>query len=320
MLSPMKSVVTGGAGFIGSHLVDELHARGDHVVVIDNFSTGQQRFLSSNASSVLKFDLLDQAVDLREHLEGADRVFHLAANADVRFGWKDPSRDLNNNLLATVRLAEAAKSAGVRRFIFSSTGAVYGEPQVFPTPEHAPFPVQTSLYGASKAAAEGFLAAFAQEGAFKVTVHRFVSVLGPRYMHGHVIDFVRQLMKDPRRLVVLGNGRQKKSYMHVADCVKGLVELEGSSDFEVFNLGADDYCSVIDSVTWICDSLQVSPSVIYGTDDRGWIGDNPFTFLDISRAIEHGWHPSWGIQAAIRNTATWLRDHPWVLEANDIRK
>lgn len=316
----MRAVVTGGAGFIGSNLVDALIARGDDVVVIDDFSSGHERFLDGTTALVRRADLLDPAVDLDALLEGADCVYHLAANADVRFGWSDTSRDLRLNVHATLRLAEAADRRGVPDFVFSSTGAVYGEATVHPTPEDAPFPIQTSLYGASKTAAEGFLAAFAAREAFRVTVHRFVSVLGPRYMHGHVIDFVRQLTRDPSHLTVLGNGTQRKSYMHVDDCVRGLIDLRPASAFEVFNLGVADYCRVSDSVQWICGFMGLDPEVTFGTEDRGWIGDNPFTFLDTVKANERGWIPEWGIKDAVGDTVRWLTENPWALEQVDRRQ
>ena len=223
----MRVVVTGGAGFIGSNVVDDLLARGHRVVSLDNLTTGFARHLEAARQSdhfdAVECDLFTEPDRLADLFQGADVVVHLAANADVRFGWNAPRRDLEQNVIATHNVLEGVRRAEVPRLLFSSTGSVYGECPVVPTPEDAPFPVQTSLYGASKAAAEGYIAAYAEAGILGATVFRFVSVLGPRYSHGHVIDFVRQLVRDPTRLTILGDGTQRKSYMHVSDCVAAVL-------------------------------------------------------------------------------------------------
>ena len=315
----MKSVVTGGAGFIGSNLVDALVARGDDVHVIDDFSTGRAEFIEASPATIHRIDLVDETSDLAGVFAGASTVFHLAANADVRFGMSDTRRDLQQNILATMRVAEAAAKAGVEEIVFSSTGAAYGDAVQHPTPETEPFPIQTSLYGMSKAAAEGILSSYAANEIFRVTAFRFVSVLGQRYMHGHVIDFVRQLVRDPSRLTVLGNGTQRKSYMHVDDCVNALLTLHSNGGFEVFNLGVDDYCTVRNSVEWICAAMGVEPEIAFGTEDRGWVGDNPFTWLDVSKARERGWEARLGIQESIELTVNWLVANQWALDVGDRR-
>ena len=247
---------------------------------------------------------------------GAQAVVHLAANADVRFGWESPRRDLEQNVIVTHNVLEGVRLAGVPRLLFSSTGSVYGECAVVPTPEDAPFPVQTSLYGASKAAAEGYVAAYAEAGLLQGTVFRFVSVLGPRYSHGHVIDFVRQLRADPSRLRILGDGRQRKSYMHVSDCVAAVVgQIEATSPFEVFNLGVDGYCTVSDSAGWIAERLGLDPKLEYTGGDRGWIGDNPFIYLATGKARAAGWNPRFGIREAVESTVDYLLAEPWLLDA-----
>jgi UDP-glucose 4-epimerase len=203
-------VVTGGAGFIGSNLTDALLTAGHSVRVLDNLSTGSERFLG-RARDYAQFEMVscDLVIDeegLPSFIEGADTVVHLAANADVRFGWADPQRDLLQNTVATHNILEAMRVIGVKRIVFASTGSVYGEPSLFPTPEDCPFPLQTSLYGASKAASEGLVSAYAEGCGLSATIFRFVSILGPRYTHGHVLDFTRQLVADPTRLFVLGDG------------------------------------------------------------------------------------------------------------------
>jgi UDP-glucose 4-epimerase len=206
--------------------------------------------------------------------------------------------------------------AGVPRVLFSSTGSVYGETEVVPTPETAPFPVQTSLYGASKAAAEGLIAAYAEAGIVSATVFRFVSVLGPRYSHGHVIDFVRQLLEHPERLHILGDGSQRKSYLHADDCVAAVVSrLAHHPKFEVFNLGVDGFCTVTESAGWISARLGLNPTFEYGGGDRGWIGDNPFIFLDAGRMHATGWQPKFGIRQAVESTVDYLLEHDWIVSA-----
>jgi UDP-glucose 4-epimerase len=316
----MRVVVTGGAGFVGSNLVDALLAAGHEVVSIDNFTTGFDRHLDdarrNPAFESVRCDLFLEPGRLVELFDGADAVVHLAANADVRFGWDAPRRDLEQNVIVTHNVLEGARRAGTPRVLFSSTGSVYGETAVIPTPEDAPFPVQTSLYGASKAAAEGYLAAYAEAGVVRATVFRFVSVLGPRYSHGHVIDFVRQLTSDGGRLTILGDGSQRKSYMHVSDCVAAVVgELECDAPFRVLNLGVDGYCTVTESAGWIAARLGLEPELTYTGGDRGWVGDNPFIFLDAQAARTRGWQPRYGIRDAVESTVDYLLANPWILEA-----
>jgi UDP-glucose 4-epimerase len=320
----MRVIVTGGAGFIGSSVVDELLARHNEVVVLDNFSTGDQRFLKGargagvDRLSVVEIDLFEEAERLRGLFEGADALVHLAANADVRFGWDHPRRDIDQNLLVTHHLLDAARWAGLRRVIFSSTGSVYGEAHQIPTPENADFPVQTSLYGASKAAAEGLLAAYAEGAGFAVTVFRFVSVLGPRYTHGHVVDFVRQLTHRPELLTVLGNGTQRKSYMDVSDCVEAVTTSATNGrvepGFEVFNLGNDDFCTVRDSIGWITERMGLAPEIEFGAEDRGWVGDNPFIYLDTARIRATGWVPRFTIRESVERTVDYLLENRWIVE------
>src|SRR5437773_1813972 len=217
----MKAFVTGAAGFIGSSLVDRLLADGHDVVGYDNFSTGLQKFLATARRNkrfkMIKGDVLN-ATAMGEAMEGCDFVFHFAANADVRFGTDDPRRDLDQNTVATFNVLDSMRALGIRRIAFSSTGSIYGEAAVIPTPEEAPFPRQTSFYGASKLGAEGFIAAYCEGFGFDGYVFRFVSILGERYTHGHIFDFVKRLREDSSTLTVLGNGKQRKSYLYIGDC------------------------------------------------------------------------------------------------------
>ena len=316
----MRSVVTGGAGFIGSHLVDRLLDRGHSVVAYDNLSSGSPRFLAgaerSPAFTFVQGDTLDLQA-LERAMQGSDFVFHLAANADVRHGPDHPDRDLQQNTHATFNVLEAMRRAGVRRIAFASTGSVYGEPDVFPTPEDAPFPIQTSLYAASKLAGEGLISAYCTAFGFQGFIFRFVSILGERYSHGHVFDFYESLRANPRELRVLGDGHQRKSYLYVADCVDAmLLAIERATEaVNIFNLGTDEYCGVNESIGWIADRLGVSPHLTYTGGTRGWVGDSPFIFLDCSRIRRLGWTPTLSIRDAIIRTLDYLRNNSWVLES-----
>ena len=316
----MKYFVSGGAGFIGSNLVDRLLKMGHTVVAFDNFSTGQERFIESALRSsmfhLVRGDVLDEH-HLARSMQGAEFVFHLAANADVRFGLEHPRRDLEQNTIATFNVLEAMRSNGIRRIAFASTGSIYGEPDMFPTPESIPFPVQTSLYGASKLAGEGLIQAYCEGFGFQGYIFRFVSILGERYTHGHVFDFFNALMKDPKELRVLGDGRQRKSYLYVQDCIDAmLLAAEKAKDkVNIFNLGTDEYCRVDDSIGWITGQMGLSPRRVYTGGERGWVGDSPFIFLDCSRIRALGWAPRLSIREGIIKTLEFLRTNPWVLEA-----
>jgi len=316
----MKALITGGAGFIGSNLVDRLLARGDDVVAYDNFSTGRREFLADALPNprfrLVEGDILDGEA-LAAAMTGVDIVFHLGANADVRFGTEHPQKDLDQNTIATFRVLEAMRQAGVKRIAFSSTGSIYGDATVFPTPEDAPFPVQTSLYGASKLACEGLISAYCEGFGFSAWIFRFVSILGERYTHGHVFDFYKRLIADPTHLHVLGNGKQRKSYLYVQDCIDAIFtaiqRAEGKA--VILNLGTDQYCEVNDSIGWITAALGITPRLTYSGGDRGWIGDSPFILLDCARMRRLGWAPQLTIQQGILRTLEYLRANPWLLEA-----
>jgi UDP-glucose 4-epimerase len=316
----MKRVfVTGAAGFVGSNLVDRLLDQGLAVVGWDNFSTGLPEFLKgAHAAANFQFivgDNLDLPA-LTPAMRGCDFVFHLAANADVRRGTEHPGKDLEQNTIATANVLEAMRANGIRRIAFSSTGSVYGEPEVFPTPEDAPFPMQTSLYGASKLACEGLISAYCEGFGFQAYIFRFVSVLGERYTHGHVFDFYRQLREHPDRLFVLGDGKQRKSYLYVQDCVDAMLMATARADrrVNVFNLGTDAYCEVAESIRWICRCLGVSPQIELAGGERGWIGDSPFIFLDTTRIRSLGWSPRLTIEESVVRTVRFLDEHRWVFQ------
>lgn len=315
----MVCAVTGCAGFIASSLVDRLLAQGHRVTGIDNFSTGQRRFLEGALKNpefrLVKGDLLDPSA-VTKALKGSQRVFHLAANADVRFGTEHPLKDFEQNTLATYHVLEAMRLQGIKDIVFSSTGSIYGESKVIPTPEESLLPVQTSLYGASKLAAEGFIEAYVEGFGFRGWIFRFVSILGERYSHGHVFDFYKQLRAHPDELFVLGNGHQKKSYLHIDDCIEAMLTAVEKSQkrINIFNLGTEEFCEVNDSISWITGHLGLAPELTYGGGDRGWVGDNPFIFLDTARIRSLGWKPRFSIRDSVIKTLDYLMQNQWLLE------
>jgi UDP-glucose 4-epimerase len=316
-----RVIVTGCAGFIGSNFLDSLLDSGAHVIGIDNFQTGKKEFLE-NALRSKNFTLHDidllSTQNLQSVFEKVDLVFHFAANADVRFGAEHPRRDLEQNVIVTHNILEAMRLSGTSKIVFASTGSVYGDAEVIPTPENAPFPIQTSLYGASKLACEGLITAYVEAFGMQAWIFRFVSILGPRYTHGHVYDFYQQLMKDPKTLTVLGNGHQKKSYLHVSDCIRAIyISLEKSlKPVNVINLGVDGYCEVRDSVEWITSEMRVNPEIYYGTEPKGWIGDNPLIHLDTKRILGLGWSPRYSIEEAVRDTVSYMDANQWIFTGN----
>ncbi|OFW16252.1 MAG: nucleoside-diphosphate sugar epimerase [Acidobacteria bacterium RIFCSPLOWO2_12_FULL_67_14] len=320
----MRYLVTGAAGFVGSHLTDALLARGHSVIGYDNLSTGQERFLdAARRSDRLRFvrgDILDSST-LRGAMKGVDAVFHMAANADVRGGFAAPRVDLEQNTIGTFEVLEAMRDAGVMRMVFASSSVALGEPDVVPTPEDCAIPRQTSLYGAAKMAGEGLIAAYAEGYGFEGYAFRFVSLLGPRYPHGHVFDFVKQLLADPTVLRILGDGTQRKSYLHVEDCVRAMLHIAEDrrtpgtpGTFEVFHLGVPACCLVRESAAWICDEMGVSPRLEFGTGNRGWIGDSPVVFLDVRKAMSTGWAPQHSIEESVRQTVRWLLGNRWIFD------
>jgi UDP-glucose 4-epimerase len=318
----MTAFITGCAGFIGSNLADRLLSRGCAVVGYDDFSTGQRRFLECAGRHpnfrLIEGDLLDMHA-LTVAMRGTDCVFHFAANADVRRGLSHPRKDLEQNTLATHNVLESMRANGIRKIAFASTGSVYGQATACPTPEDAPFPVQTSLYGASKLACEGLIAAYCEGFDFQSWIFRFVSVLGERYSHGHVFDFCKQLSVHPGYLQVLGDGMQRKSYLYVQDSVDAiLIALSHARErVNVLNLGTDTYCELRQSISWITAALELNPTISYSGGDRGWVGDNPFIFLDTARMRAFGWQPKLSIEESVRTTVAFLRSNAWVLDCRE---
>lgn len=312
-------LITGCAGFIGSNLVDFLLKTTDWKIKgIDNFSTGKMEFLHEALKHerfvLINKNLLDRQLILNDFDE-IDCVFHLAANADVRNINQDTDIDLRENTLVTHNVLECMRLKRVKKIVFSSTGSVYGEAKVIPTPEDCPFPVQTSLYGASKLACEGLISAYSELFGIKAWIFRFVSILGERYTHGHVYDFYKQLLLNPNNLKVLGDGLQKKSYLYVEDCIKAMIiSLQAfNKDVNIINLGTDEYCSVNDSIGWITNALSLKPKISYTGGKRGWVGDNPFIFLNTDLIRNSGWRPIFSIRESIIKTVSYIKANEWIL-------
>jgi len=319
-----KIFVTGAAGFIGSNLVDRLLRDGKSVVGWDNFSTGQNEFLAAARNNpnfkLIRGDNLDFPA-LTQAMAGSDFVFHLAANADVRFGLEHPHKDFQQNAVATFNVLEAMRANSIQRMAFSSTGSVYGEAEIFPTPENHPFPVQTSLYAASKLACEGFIHAYCEGYGFEGYIFRFVSILGERYTHGHVLDFYKQLLAHPGQLKVLGDGTQQKSYLYIGDCLDAMLHVlnlgtakKARHRVEIYNLGTDEYVEVNNSIRFICGALGLKPKLEYSGGKKGWVGDNPFIFLDTKKIRATGWKTTLTIEQSIIRTLQWLQQNQWVLQ------
>ncbi|MFN2623020.1 MAG: NAD-dependent epimerase/dehydratase family protein [Chthoniobacterales bacterium] len=316
----MNCFITGAAGFIGSHLADRLLVEGHVVTAWDNFSTGSEHFIQDALShpnyKLVRGDNLDLD-GITSTMAGADHVFHFAANADVRFGLEHPRKDLEQNTIATFNVLEAMRANNIKVIFFASTGAVYGGTPVIPTPEDLPFPIQTSLYGASKLAGESLIQAYCEGYGFQGFIFRFVSMLGERYTHGHIFDFYRQLLEHPERLNVLGDGSQRKSYIYVHDCIDAMLHViacaHSKAKVEIFNLGTTEYCCLTDSIRWICAELGLTPELNFSGGKQGWIGDNPFVLLDTRRILATGWRPSATIRMGVERTVRWLRQNEWAL-------
>jgi UDP-glucose 4-epimerase len=301
----MRILVTGGAGFIGSHLNDTLLNRGDEVVVIDNLVLGRQENICHNlADSRFKFHRED-VLDL-EKLEEIfakyrfDAVFHLAANSDIQRSFEDPSTDYRLTFLTTLNVLLCMKKYGVRNLVFASTSAIYGEsPKVF-TEDYGPlFPV--SHYGAAKLASEGFISSFRENYGLKCWIFRFPNVVGERTTHGVLHDLIKKLICNPRKLEVLGNGTQNKPYLYVKDLIDAILFCMKNSDdsLNYFNIGVDSRTRVGRIVEIIITNMGLNPEIIYAGGDKGWVGDVPEFSYDLSKLTRLGWKSKYTSDEAV---------------------
>ena len=289
-------VVTGGAGFIGSHIVDKL-SESNEIIVIDNLSSGKEEFVSKSAKLV-KADLASD--DIEDYLRGAEEVWHIAANPDVRIGAESPEEIYRNNILATYRLLEAMRKAGIERIIFTSTSTVYGEASIIPTPEDYP-PHPISLYGASKLACEALIESYCHTFDMQAWIYRFANVIGRRSTHGVIYDFIMKLNRNPEELEILGNGEQNKSYIYITDCIEAMLAGLGSDErVNIFNIGSEDQVKVRRIAEIVSEELGLSPRFRFTGGDRGWKGDVPVMLLSIEKLKKLGWRPRYSSEEAVR--------------------
>jgi UDP-glucose 4-epimerase len=305
----MRALVTGGAGFIGSHLVDRLVARGDEVVVVDDLSSGVIGFIQDHIDSGnITFHQVDitDIESLKPTMTGVDMVFHLAANPDIRLGTRVTDTDLRQGTIATYNLLEAMRLSDVKKIAFASSSVVYGEDAPMPTPEdHGPC-MPISLYGASKQAGEGLISSWVGTFGFQAWVFRFANIIGERGTHGVIFDFIHKLKADPTRLEVLGNGRQEKSYMEVGECADAILHVISNTNdsLNLCNLGSNDTCSVTRIAEIVIAATgNVGAVIEYTGGDRGWAGDIPKARLSIDRMKSLGFDINYDSDDAVRHTA-----------------
>jgi len=316
----MKAFITGGAGFIGSTLADKLLREGFNVIVYDNLSTGQPLFYEHNLSNpnykFIEADILDRD-KLNIVTQGIDVIFHFQANADIRGGMKNTNVDLGQNIIGTHNVLEAARINSIKKFAFASSAAIYGEPAIFPTPEDIPV-IQTSLYGASKLSAEALIQAYSEYYDIQSWIYRFVSFTGPRYTHGVIFDFMKKLRSNPNELEILGNGKQRKSYLDVVDGVEAIFRsvMKTKDKINIFNLGNEAFLNVKELANEMLEFLNLKgTSFKFTGGERGWKGDSPFVHLDIKKIQSTGWSPAYTIRDSIKRTVEFLSENSHLLEA-----
>jgi len=309
-----RILVTGGAGFIGSHLVDKLISNSNQVVVFDNLSSGSLKnleHLKSNKNfSFIKGDLL-KTEDIEKSLKDVSKVYHIAANPDVRIGEVDTKTHFEQNIVASYNLLEAMRKNDIKKIIFTSTSTVYGDAKIIPTPEEYPtMPIST--YGASKLAVEGMLSSYCHTFGMKAISFRFANVIGSRSDHGVIIDFIKKLKNNPKELEILGDGTQNKSYIYIDDCIEGMLfgEEKAKNDFEIFNLGSEDKITVKEIADLVSNGLglkNVKYKFTGGYDGRGWKGDVKFMQLSIEKIKKLGWKPKYSSNEAVKKAISDLK-------------
>ncbi|MCC4766780.1 SDR family NAD(P)-dependent oxidoreductase [Methanosarcina sp. DH1] len=304
-----KILVTGGAGFIGSHLVDHLIEKGNRVTVFDNLSSGKMGFIENHLENpdftLIKGDLLDQEA-IEKACEGIDFVCHVAANPDVRLGASDTRVHLDQNILSTYNLLEAMRKNNTKKIAFTSTSTVYGEASIMPTPEDYGPLIPISLYGASKLACEAFITSYSHTFDLQAWIFRFANIVGPHSTHGITVDFIKKLWKNTSLLEILGDGKQEKSYLHVSECVDAILFLiENSKEkVNIFNIGSEDTISATDIGKVVIEEMGLSNvEFTYTGGNRGWKGDVPRMRLGIEKMKSLGWKPVYTSERSIRETA-----------------
>ena len=298
----MNILVTGGAGFIGSHIADKLIEKSEDVTIIDNLSNGNLKNVNKKARFIKK-DINNIAAG---DLKNIETVFHLAADPEVRISADNPESSFKNNVTATFRLLEACRQADIKQLVFTSTSTVYGD-AIVPTPEGCPCePI--SNYGASKLACEGYCASYAHSYGIKTTVLRYANIFGERSNHGVMYDFFQKLKKNEKELEILGNGKQEKSYLHVSDCVNAtlLASEKQNKIYDVFNVGSDDKYNVDYVAKLVCKLLKVNPKFRYTGTERGWVGDVKIMQLSVNKIKKLGWKQKISFEEGVRKYINWL--------------
>jgi len=308
----MRIMVTGGAGFIGSHIVDRLIREGHEIIVYDNLSSGKIEFIEHHLNDrrfkFVQADLLDFET-LKKEMEGMDLVYHVAANPDVKLGAQDTKVHFEQNVKATYNLLEAMRINDVKDIVFTSTSTVYGEAEKIPTPEDYGPLIPISLYGASKLAAEAFITSYSHTFGMRAVIYRFANIVGPRSTHGVIYDFIMKLKKNPRELEILGDGSQRKSYLYVEDCVDAIVfgYENRKKDVEIFNIGSEDWINVRHIADIVVEEMHLRDVVyIFTGGKRGWKGDVPKMLLSIEKIKSYGWKPKHNSEESVRLTARYL--------------
>jgi UDP-glucose 4-epimerase len=300
----MEIIVTGGAGFIGSHVADRLVAENHTVVVLDNLSSGNEEFLAPHFSNAnFQFNKIDLVHDnITSFFDGVDEVWHLAANPEVRLGAENTRVHLEQNVIATYNVLEAMRLNNVRRILFTSTSTVYGEADQLPTPEEYPT-IPISLYGASKLACEAFIASYCHTFDMHAWIYRFANVIGVRSTHGVIYDFINKIRSNSAELEILGDGTQTKSYIYVSDCIEAMLaglQAAETSRVHTFNIGTKDMTSVTRIAELVCETMQASPEFTFTGGKRGWIGDVPVMLLDVSKLNTLGWKQAYTSEEAVK--------------------
>ncbi|HDS45890.1 MAG TPA: NAD-dependent epimerase/dehydratase family protein [Methanomicrobia archaeon] len=301
----MKILVTGGAGFIGSHVVDRLMADDHELIVLDNLSSGDEHFIAAHQGKPnFQFHQIDLVHDeIAGLFEGVEEVWHLAANPEVRLGAEDTYVHLEQNVIATYNVLEAMRQSGVRRILFTSTSTVYGDAEQLPTPEDYPT-MPISLYGASKLACEAFIASYCYTFELQAWIYRFANVIGRRSGHGVIYDFIQKLRTNPAALEILGDGTQTKSYIYISDCIEAMrVGLQAAVDEErvhILNIGTDSMTSVTRIAELVAEAMNLDPELNYTGGKRGWKGDVPVMLLDASKLGALGWQQRYHSEEAVK--------------------
>lgn len=315
----MRYLVTGGAGFIGSHVVDELIKNKHQVVVFDNLSTGYKLFIKHHFKKpnfqFIKGDLLNTKL-LNKSMQGIDFVIHFAAHADVKSGYKDHYIDHKQNLNVTHNVLEAMHKNNVKKIAFSSTSSVYGDAKIHPTPENYPLE-PTSLYGSTKAACESYIYSYASYYGWNAYIFRFVSWIGERYTHGIIFDVLKKLKSNPKQLDLLSDGTPRKSSLYVKDGIKAIFTVikNAKEPINIYNLGHHQILTVDQIIDTILDTLGVDTQKKYAGGSRGWQGDNNFVHLDITKLKSLGWSPKYSFEQGIKKTIGYLKQNPSLLNS-----